>query len=217
MTTRRVAGIVGLAATIALFVANGLGDSGSQPGAGADPAEWGRYLAAHPLTTFDWSLFYLEVLALCAYLVFYPALWAVLREARGEWQWLATAALGAGLVSTAVKLASGPVAVVAYDRNTGLSPDVQTALIESNGWSFVLTFAIDGVFLLCVGALILATNVLPRWLGWVAIPFGVLSIVSVAGRLDGPPGILLYFVWVLVVSVYLIVRPRASAPAIDTA
>jgi len=211
MTTRRVAGILGLVSTITLLAANGLGNSGSQPGTGADPAEWGRWLAAHPLGTWDWTLFYVELLALCSYLVFFPALWAVLKQVRSEWDWLATAALGAGLVSIAVKLASGPIAIVAYDRNEGLSPDVQTALIESNGWSFVLTFAIDGVFLLCAGALIVATSVLPRWLGWMGLVFGVLCIASVLGGLDGIPGILLYFLWVLVVSVYLIARPRPAA------
>lgn len=211
MTTRRVAGILGLVSTITLLAANGLGNSGSQPGTGADPAEWGRWLAAHPLGTWDWTLFYVELLALCSYLVFFPALWAVLKQVRSEWDWLATAALGAGLVSIAVKLASGPIAIVAYDRNEGLSPDVQTALIESNGWSFVLTFAIDGVFLLCAGALIVATSVLPRWLGWMGLVFGVLCIASVLGGLDGIPGILLYFLWVLAASVYLIARPRPAA------
>jgi hypothetical protein len=211
MTTRRVAGILGLVSTVSILVVGSLGPGGGAPGAGAAPEEWGRWLADHPLSTWNWTVFYLEVLVICSYLVFYPALWAVLKQAGGEWDWLATAALGAGLVSTAVKLASGPIAIVAYDRNEGLSPDVQTALIESNGWSFVLTFAIDGVFLLCAGALIVATSVLPRWLGWMGLVFGVLCIASVLGGLDGIPGILLYFLWVLVASVYLIARPRPAA------
>lgn len=216
MTTRRVAGILGLVSTVLILVVGSLGESGGQPGADAAPAEWGRWLADHPLSAWDWTIIYLEVIALCTYLVFYPALWAVLKRTTSEWDWLATAALGAGLVSTAVKLASGPIAVVAYDRNTGLSPEVQTALIESNGWSFVLTFAIDGVFLLCAGALIIATRVLPRWLGWLAIPLGALSVASVAGGLDGAPGILLYFLWVLIASVYLVIRPGDTRSAQST-
>jgi hypothetical protein len=213
MTTRRVAGVLGLFATIGIMVANSLGPVADQPGYGAAPSEWGRWLAEHPLSTSDWGVAYFEVIVLCAFLVFFSALWGVLRRAEGEWSWLATAALGAGLVSTTVKLASGPIAIVAFDRNDGLSPDVQTALIESNGWSFVLTFAIDGVFLLCTGALIVATRVLPRWLGWFAIPLGVLCLLSVLGGYEGFPGILLFFLWVIVTSVYLIVRPGSPEVA----
>ena len=107
--------------------------------------------------------------------------------------------------------ASGPVAIVAFDRSEGLSPDVQTALIESNGWSFVLTFAIDGAFLLAVGALAVATRVLPRWLGWSALLFGVLGLLSILGGLNGPPAILLFFVWILAASIYLLAGPRPTA------
>ena len=214
MTTRRVAGILGLVSTVGIMAANSAGQATGTPAYGAKPEEWGDWLAENPLSTSDWGAAYAEVLVLCGFLVFFAALWGVLRRAEGEWNWLATAALGAGLVSTTVKLASGPIAIVAFDRNDSLSPDVQTALIESNGWSFVLTFAIDGVFLLCAGALIVATRVLPRWIGWLALPLGVLCMLSVLGGYEGFPGILLFFLWVIVTSVYLIVRPRPAEAAL---
>ncbi len=209
MTTRRVAGILGIAAMAFVFAGDIVSTSGTsaQPDPGAPVAEYARWLSENPPGTAFWTGAYLEVLGFCAFLFYFPALWGVLRRAGGDWDWLAVAALGAGLVGTAVKLASGPIAAVAYDRNVGLSPDVQTALIESNGWSFVLSFAIDGAFLLAAGALVVATGILPRWLGWSALLFGALGLLSILGGLTGPPAILLFFVWITVSGVYLIARP----------
>jgi hypothetical protein len=141
------------------------------------------------------------------------AFWAVLRVARGEWDWFAVGALAAGLVSAAVKLASGPIAVVVYDRAPDkISGDVAAALIEANGWSFTLTFGIDGIFLLFAGLLILSTGIFRGWLGWTAVVAGVLCVLSPLGGNNGPPAILLFFVWVLAVSVVMLL-PRRGAPA----
>ncbi len=213
MSTPRVAGVLGLLALGLIFAGNALtGSAGGDPEFGGPVAEYARELAENPPGTAFWAGAYLEVLGFVAFLFYFPALWAVLRRNAGELEWLAVAALGAGLVSTAVKLASGPIAIVVYDRaESGLSPDVQTALIESNGWSFVLTFALDGAFLLAVGALVLATGVLPRWLGWSAIAFGVLNLLSILGGLEGPPAVLLFFLWIILSSGYLLAPTRRRA------
>lgn len=213
ISTRRVAGLLGLVALALIFAGNALtGSAGGEPEVGGPVAEYARELAANPPGMAFWAGAYLEVLGFVAFLFYFPALWAVLRRTAGELEWLAVAALGAGLVATAVKLASGPIAIVAYDRaESGLSPDVQTALLESNGWSFVLTFALDGAFLLAAGALVITTRVLPRWLGWSAIAFGVVNLLSILGGLDGPPAVLLFFLWLAVSSAYLIATARRHA------
>lgn len=213
MTTRRVAGILGILSLALIIAGNVLTALPDAPDVGAPAAEYASWLNAHPPGAAFWVGAYLEVLGFVGFLFFFPALWGVLRRAQGEWDWLAVAALGIGLVATAVKLSSGPIAVVVYDRAPGnLSADTQAALLESNDWSFVLTFALDGAFLLAAGTLILATKVLPRWLGWTALPFGGLGLLSVLGGLDGPPAVLLYFLWIVLVSVVLIL-PVRSVPA----
>ena len=214
MSTRRVAGLLGLVALVLIIVGNVLaGSAGGDPEVGGPVAEYARELAENPPGTTFWAGAYLEVLGFVAFLFYFPALWAVVRRSAGELEWLAVAALGAGLVATAVKLASGPIAIVAYDRaESGLSPDVQAALLESNGWSFVLTFALDGAFLLAVGTLAVATRVLPRWLSWSAIGFGVINLLSILGGLEGPPAVLLFFLWIIASSAYLIAPTRRHTP-----
>jgi hypothetical protein len=65
------------------------------------------------------------------------------------------------------------------------------------------------VTLLGAGLTVLSTGVLPRWMGWVALVVGVISLA-------GPGGFLGFFVgplWVLVAGVMLFLRPGVDVPA----
>lgn len=215
MQTRRVAAILGFFFVVALLVGNGLTALDGAPDIGAAAAEYEQWLSASPPGTKFWAGAYIELLGLLAMLSFFVAFWSVLQCAEGEWDWLPTLALAAGVVSVAVKLASGPIAVVAYDRAPeNVSGDTAAALIESNGWSFVLTFALDGLFLMAAGAVILISRVLPRWLGWLGIVFGAANVLGPLGGLEGAPTILLFLLWVLLASGWLLLPRRADvAPA----
>jgi hypothetical protein len=208
-----VAGLLGIFFIVAVIVGNVLASLPDSPGPGDSGADYSRWLSEHPPGAKFWAGAYIEALGLLAMVVFVVAFWAVLRRAEGEWDWLAVAALAGGLVSAAVKIASGPIAAVVYDRAPdAISGDTAAVLIESNGWSFVLTFALDGLFLLCAGLLILSARIFRRWLGWTAVVSGVLCILSPLGGLDAPPAILLFFAWVLAVSVVLVLPRRDVSP-----
>ena len=208
---RRAAGITGIVSVVVIFIASALSTLPHAPDPGASGADYARWLAENPIGAKFWAGAYLEVLALTALIFFYAAFWNVLREGAGEWQWLADAAFACGVVTSAVKLASGPIAAVVYDRAPhGLSGDVNAALIESNDWSFVLTWAINGAFLLAAGGVILATRVLPRWLGWSGVVVGVVNLLAVLGGKSAPPVVLLFFLWIFASGVVLL-RPRKAA------
>jgi Domain of unknown function (DUF4386) len=66
------------------------------------------------------------------------------------------------------------------------------------------------VFLWSVGIAVLRTDVLPKWLGWVAIVGGVISLAGPIGFI----GALIAALWIIVASILLTMRARAgSAPA----
>ena len=89
---------------------------------------------------------------------------------------------------------------------------------------YLLTFALDSVadvfasfFMLGTGLLVLATRVLPRWLGWVAIAaspffflqgFGLGGVVSSFGLTLDLIGFLLFLTFVLASSIIGLSRPR---------
>jgi hypothetical protein len=210
VTTRRLAAAFGLFFVVSLLAGNSLSQLDASPDAGAPAEAYASWLAESPAGAAFWAGAYVELLGLLAMLAFVVTLWAVLRRGVvGELDWLPTLALGAGLVSVAVKLASGPIALPAYDRGAaGLSGDTIAALIEANGWSFVLSFALNGLFLLAAGAAVVLSGVLPRWLGWAAVAFGVLNLAAPLGGLGAPPAILLFLLWVLLASGFLLLPPR---------
>jgi hypothetical protein len=210
---RRAAGIIGIVSVVVLFFASFLTSLPHAPDVGASGAAYASWLAENPPGAKFWAGAYLEVLALIALIFFFAAFWNVLRQGAGEWQWLADAAFACGVVTSAVKLASGPIAMVVYDRAPhGLSGDVNAALIESNDWSFLLTWAIDGAFLLAAGGVILATRVLPRWLGWSGAVAGVVSLLAILAGKNTPPVVVLFFLWIVATGVVLL-RPRNRAVA----
>jgi hypothetical protein len=65
------------------------------------------------------------------------------------------------------------------------------------------------IFLIGAGLTVLASRVMPAWLGWIALVVGVVSLA-------GPGGFIGFFVaplWILVAGIMLAVRRDDTAPA----
>jgi len=69
------------------------------------------------------------------------------------------------------------------------------------------------VFLWSVGIGVLRTGVLPKWLGWVAIAGGVISLAGPVGFI----GALIAGIWVIIASIMLTLRARGPASAAPAA
>lgn len=92
---------------------------------------------------------------------------------------------------------------------------------------YLLTYALDSVgdvfgslFTLATGILVIGSNVLPRWLGWVSIlvaplfflqGFGLGGVISSVGLVLDLVGFVLFLVFVLVSSVILLLRVDPAA------
>ena len=88
------------------------------------------------------------------------------------------------------------------------APEIQTiqAIWDNDFLPFFLGVL---VFLWSVGLSVLRSGVLPKWLGWFAIVFGVISLAGPIGFI----GALGAAVWIIIVSVMLSMRARGSASA----
>jgi hypothetical protein len=139
---------------------------------------------------------------------------AALSVARGErvriWSRLLT--VGTALASAALLLAALTHFALADAADHGVSGDAIRALniLDSDSW--IAWNAAFGVMMLGAGGTILSTaGLLPRWLGWAAILFGVLLFIPYVDF----PALLLTLLWIVIVSVMLWrsrEQPLAAAP-----
>src|ERR1700712_2364956 len=153
----------------------------------------------------------MEIVGFAVFLVFLGYLYRVLRRAEGAEGWGAAVALGAGLVTTAVKLASATAMLASEAHPAQLTPDLARTLNDIGGGGFVISGYLYGVFVLAAAGSAFASPALPRWLTISGLVTGVLTVAAGgAGILDPigyvPVPFLLCLAWVLVASIVLTVR-----------
>jgi hypothetical protein len=159
----------------------------------------------------------LVVLSFVAFIVFLAFLHRILREAEGPGGWVATLALGAGLVYAAVRFAAQPPRMVAFYRDD-LTPESARTLVDLNDTAFVSSGLMLGLFVAAAAWVFLVHRVLTRWIGWVGLVSGVLAVAAGVVGMAYPAGyfpvpFLAGLLWILVVSVLLTVRPRRAVGA----
>ena len=184
-----------------------LGSGGEGPDMTATRSQIGAYVGTHPPTALSWAALYIELLGILAFVFFLGSLWSVLRRAEGEHGPFSAIAFGAGLVSVGVKIASLPAAIAAFYRaQEGMDPQLAAALLDMNGVSFVLTWAIDAVLLAATAVVVLRTGALPRWLGWIAAVLSPALLVGVAfaTSFGFVPYVLYTTLWIVATSIVLI-------------
>jgi len=173
--------------------------------------------------TMDVFISLMGTLGFLGFLFFFGSLWSALRRAEGDDGWLSAAAFGGGLVSLAVKFASGAASVAAnFNACAGIDPQLWQVLQDMNNASFFFSFLPLAV--LSAASAVVAIRFgapLPRWLGWMSAVVAVALLVDgFAGTLyprDFAPSILLFALWVLAASIALVRRAGVSHSAVSNA
>jgi hypothetical protein len=187
----RLGAACGAAFAVVLFLANGDGSGGYTPA---------RFVAG--------------AAALALFVPFLASLWSVLRAAEGPGGWLATTALGAGLVGIALKLMSGAPDVAIHRAHVADGTQLYKALDGLGGAATVISLFPLALSMAAVGALALRADALPRWLGiGAAVTAVALAINGAVPTTDSVPALLLFVLWTLVTGVVLYRRAAASSPA----
>ena len=184
MRSERLAAASGAIYVLAILIGNGLAEGGESGGddAAAVLAELQRGLT--PVQAFGLTL---EILGFLLFLVFLGALYRTLRRAEASDGWLAVTALGAGLVTVAVKVGSIGPGMAARLRAQDLSPELARSLEDIGDASFVISGYTMGIFLAAAALATLVNRVVPRWLASTGVVVGVLTVAAgTAGILDPP-------------------------------
>lgn len=192
--------IFGVGATLYMYVR----EKGGPLIFGQPTAEWLRLVHTHP-RMWRWATVPFLVGSMAVPLS--QTELALLLRASGDpgWAPLGLAATLFGAVVWAINLAARLVVDPwAGERQavTGAVPEVYEPLARWNGVLFViytiLTFAGLGLF----GAAFVATGLLPAWLGWAALAYGLAGILLLAVTRDAPP--FLHYLPVLVIGIALL-------------
>jgi uncharacterized protein DUF4386 len=213
MRSDRMLAATGAVYVVAMVVGNALTQGGN------DVRDGSAALTAlrHGRTTAQSVGAVLGPISIFALLVFIGHLYRVLRAAERPAARAATAALGAGLVMTAVDVASAMPSVAAVLGRDWLTPSLLRTLHALNDAGFVISGYVFGIFVVLAAASAFTSRVLPRWLAGGGLVVGVLALVAgLAGIVDPdgyvPVPFLLCLVWVVLTSLLLAVRgPLAGA------
>jgi len=164
-----------------------------------------------------------HVLGYLIFLFFLGSLWSALRRAEGGDGWLSAAGFGGGLVSLAVKFASGAASVAANSNAcAGIDPQLWQVLQDMNNASFFYSFLPLAILLVASAVVAIRFGApLPRWLGWMSAVVAVALLVDgFAGMLyarDFGPSLLLFVVWILAASIALVRRAGQPLPTVASA
>jgi hypothetical protein len=152
--------------------------------------------------------------ALALALPFLCYLCVLLRDAQGARGWLASTALAAGVAWVAIKLASGAPEIALLQVPAGST--VYRALQDVADGATVISLYPLAICCAAVAVTAFQTRALPRWL---AAGAGVTAVAAaINGGLvttDSVPAMLVFVLWTLVASVYLVIRGsrRTASPA----
>ena len=209
----RVGAAAGALSVVLGVVAVALGGGAGAANPGASEQTIAQVYASPP-TPMLWAGAYLEVLAYVLLFVFVARLWAALRPAHPQTaSWLATTAVGAGMLSVTLTLAGFAIGTALRFRG---GPEVDSsaalALFDVHVALYVASWAMGAVFLGATAVAALTSTTLPRWLGWSAGTIALFDLVAV-GAPTSPlaqfPSLLL-LLWVLAASIVLLRHPDAS-------
>jgi hypothetical protein len=213
MSRKRIEQIAA-AGGIGFVVLEGLGQvliqvGGMEPEFRAPANEIAAYFLARNETLFNWGG-YLTHLSFLALIWFLGALWLAMRSAEraaGDSALLSLISFGSGLLALAPLTGGGwPMAV--FRIGEGLDPEVAQTLFDLGNFGFATSWVFFGGTVLAAGLGALQYKVFSRRLGWFSIVVAVLLLIA---RIIWTTQVaflpwVLFWIWLIVVSVVLIRR-----------
>jgi hypothetical protein len=153
---------------------------------------------------------FLGAVAGTALIFFFAYVSKLLRAARGEGGMLSTlVVVGAAIIGVGAAI-DGTLTFAMVEAADDIEPEsIRTlqALWDNDFLPFVLGMQ---VLWLALGLSLVKSDVLPKWLGWVALAIGVIAFAGPASFFALPLGAL----WIIVASIMLTLRARSgSGPA----
>ena len=169
-----------------------------------------EFLRTHPV---DWRFHLglaMEFVGLLALLVFAARLAGRTRAVDRPGGWVAAAVLSIAALSAAVKVASFGPGLVGRQHYERYDAKTVTAMFDLNEAAYDLSWALDGCFLLLLGAAAFALHSLPRWLAGWALVAGVSIEVGIALPAWFDNLQLVFLTWLVAASIWSLRTPTPT-------
>jgi hypothetical protein len=217
--TVRIAGVCGLIACVIGLAEFPLWFVGGTMPQFWDAPAFSEFAAQH--STLYLTRTFMDMFIFSLLVMFFGGFRNLIIITQASYEWLATIFFGIGMVYTALTLVSDSLAgSIALDTIGGKAdPTVIRALNEST----ILMFGSVGIFLIATllivaGTLVLRTNALPRWTGWLAFASAVWNLAFVpamyfgtdftkfytaAGEGPAAAAPFSFIIWIVVTAIYM--------------
>jgi hypothetical protein len=206
----RYAPLAGIVAVILWVISIIVIESADSPGEDAGGEEIARYFESDGGTILAASFIFMVGTAV--FIWFLGSLRARLFWAEGGAGRVTAIVFGSGLVVAAMSMGlMAPQAaggLMAEETDAPIDPGAAQAFEALGDGFFVAAEATVFVFFLAVAVAAFRTRALPVWLGWASLVLGIVALVPWIGWAVYIWGLPL---WVLVVSIWLYIRPAAPA------
>jgi hypothetical protein len=175
------------------------------------PRDVVQFLETHPV---DWRFglgLTMEFVGLLALLIFAARLAGRIRAVDRPDGWTAAAIVSLAALSAAVKVGSFGPGLVGRQHHERYAPETVTAMFDLNEAAYDLSWALDGVFLLLLGAAALAVGGMPRWLAaWALIAGAAIEVgIAVPAMFDNLQ--LVFLLWLVAASIWALRAPTRTA------
>jgi hypothetical protein len=203
---RRLLGLGGLLFVVIVIAA--IAVTGNSPDTNASPLKILTYYHQHKGNMLANA--YLLELGVFVGLIFFWFLRELLIDSQADRRLANLGFAGVILFATGGAL-SGGIHLALWDsvNNVGVST-LQTLNVMQNDLASILTGVGQALFLIATGYALVTSGVLARWLGWVGV---VLGVVSLALPFIGP---LWAGVWVIIASIVILIGAGSGAPTQGT-
>lgn len=182
------------------------------PEIGASPQQLSDWAASTSLARFQTGV-YIEALGFLLLIPFAAWLYSLFRGTDRVPGWVLSTGFGAAVGFVAMTIPINEVwQAMLQGGQQGLDPQVMAVIRDIAQLTFNVSFIFLGLFMLVTGFLFVQTRILSALVGWSALLIGAALFVPSVAQVAS----LLFWLWVLVISLYLLVRPRSYERTIAT-
>jgi hypothetical protein len=184
---------------------------GAEPAFKASSEEIIRFFSARNLVLANLGA-YISLLSFLPFIWFLGVLRATLRAGAEAFGWIADVAFASGLMAVVPSVVGG-WGLAIFRLGEGLDPEIAQLTFDLGNLGFANTWMLLGGMLLAVGVAVLSTGVLRTWLGWYSliVAVGLLAARAVWLNQIAFAPYVLYWLWLIIVSVMLVRDPGDEA------